>query len=161
MLSGDARVVLSFIYASNNVNIGAELSTKAINNDSIKFEETLNQLRVEGLLTDIRERYTKNKTNSEIIYCKVTQKGKIEAENSFKFFVLKSLMTKEQFSWDELKTLIIQEFHCSDIPGHIRKFGMQIIQEFVCIGVLTYTGSSFNVINTIFNVNQDKFKGKS
>jgi len=160
VLNRDAMAVLLFIYACNNVNIGAELSTKAINHDPIKFGEILNQLRVEGLLTDIREGHMENRTNSKIIYCKVTQNGKIEVENSFKFFVLKSLMTKEQFSWDELKTLIIQEFHCSDIPGHIRKFGMQIIQEFVCIGVLTYTGSSFNVINTIFNVNQDKFKGK-
>jgi hypothetical protein len=160
MLSRDTAIVLLFIYAANDVNIGAELSTKAINNDSIKLGEVLDKLRVEGLLTDIRERPTKNKINSEIIYCKVTQKGKIEAENSFKLFVLKNLITKTQFSWDELKILILQKFHCSDIPGHIRKFGMKIIQEFVCIGVLTYTGSSFNVIHTIFNVNQDKFKKK-
>jgi hypothetical protein len=160
LLSRDAAVVLLFIYASNNVNIGAELSTKAINNDSIKWEDTLHELRAAGLVTDIRERHSKNKVNSEIIYCKVTQKGKIKAENWFKLFVLKSLITKKQFNWGELKILIIQEFHCSDIPGHIRKFGMQIIQEFICIGVLGYTGSSFNVINTIFHVNQDKFKKK-
>ena len=158
MLSKDVMAVLLFIYASNNVNIGAEVSTKAINKDSIQLGESLKKLREEGLLTDIRENCAKNNINSNIIYCKVTPKGKIEAENNFKFFVLKSLITKKQFSWNELKGLIVQEFHCSDIPGHIRKFGMQIIQEFACIGVLTYTESSFNVINTIFNVNQDKFK---
>lgn len=159
-LNRNAMVVLLYIYASNNVNIGAQLSIKAINDDSIKLGETLNELRAEGLLTDIRDHFVENKINSAVIYCKVTPKGKIEAENNFKFFVLKSLITKKQFSWNELKILIVQEFHCCDIPEHIRKFGMQIIKEFVYIGVLTYPGSSFNVINTIFNVNQDKFKKK-
>lgn len=160
MLSRDDMVVLLFIYASNNVNIGANLLTKTIYNDSIKWEKILNSLRTQGLLTNIRGHYTKNKTNSEIIYCKVTQNGKIEAENSFKLFVLKTLVAKEQFSWDELKVLIIQEFHCSEIPEHIRKFGMKIIQEFICIEILTYPGPSFNIINTIFNVNKEKFKKK-
>jgi len=158
MLSKDVMEVLLLVYAANNVNIGAEVSTKVINKDSIQLEEILKQLREAGFLTDIRENHAKNKVNSNIIYCKVTPKGKIEAENNFKFFVLKSLINKQQFSWNELKVLIMQEFHCSDIPGHIRKFGMQIMQEFACIGVLTYTEAPFNVINTIFTVNQEKFK---
>lgn len=154
MLSKEAKEVLLFIYASNNVNIGAEISTQAINKDSIQLAEILKKLREEGLLTNLRENYAKK----NVVYCKVTPQGKIEAENSFKFFVLKSLINKQQFSWNELKVLIMQEFHCSDIPGHIRKFGMQIMQEFACIGVLTYTEAPFNVINTIFTVNQEKFK---
>jgi len=154
MLSTEAKEILLFIYASNDVNIGAEISTQAIKKNSIQLAENLKQLREAGLLTDVRENYTKN----NVVYCKVTPQGKIEAENSFKFFVLKSLVTKQQFSWNELKVLIMQEFHCADIPGHIRKFGMQIIQEFTCIGVLTYTEASFNVINTVFTVNQEKFK---
>jgi hypothetical protein len=160
VLSKDTMAVLLFIYASNDVNMGGELSTRALNNESIKWEEILNNLRAQGLLNDIRRNHTKNKSSSEIIYCKVTQKGKIEAENSFKLFVLKNLITKKQFSWAELKVLIIQEFHCSEIPSHVRKFGMKIIQEFICIEILTYSGSSFNIINTIFNVNQEKFTKK-
>lgn len=160
MLSKDAMVVLLYIYASNGVNNGAQLSTKALHNDSIKWKEVLNELRLDGLLTDIRECPTKNKINPDSIYCRVTQNGRIEAENYFKFFVLKSLINKKQFSWEEMKALIRQEFHCLEIPGHIRKFGMKIIQEFTCIGILIYSGSSFNVINTLFQVNQEKFKNR-
>ena len=70
MLSRDAAVVLLFIYAANDVNIGAELATKAIINDSIKLGEVLDKLRVEGLVTDIRERATKNKINPEKKECR-------------------------------------------------------------------------------------------
>lgn len=156
-ISRSAGRVLRFIYAYNNVNIGAVVPLRLIDNGSFDLDKALKELFTEGLLNDIRKPVTKN---TGAIYCKVTPKGEAEVKNSFKFFVLKSLMTKEQFSWDDLKKVIIQEFNFEDIPAHLRKFGMQIIQEFVCIGVLTYQGRNFHVINATFTVNQEKFNKK-
>ncbi len=158
MLTKNATTLLFFIYACNEDNVGAELSAADVNDDSNKFIENWNELYKRGLVFGGEHR--KNKLKSAGIYCKITAQGRKEAENSFKLYVLRSLVIKEQFSWSELKLLLAQEFHCPDIPEHIRKFGLRLIQELVCIGILTYDGSSYNFINAVFNINKDKFNKK-